>query len=87
MVRNLLICLAVLVVMGPLRRPLLSVWRVVIPLAVGGIGGFVLVSRFMQGAPAWMMIAGPVFGAFMFGGAIMEGIDDILGPPRRDKDA
>ena len=72
-----------LLIIGPLRRPLLSQWRLVLPLAIGGtVGWFVIHSKHFLGAPGWMMIVGPVFAGLILGGTIKQGIDEILGPPK-----
>ncbi len=85
----ILITAAVLLLMliaGPLRKPMFSVWRMTFPLIIGGIVGFVIVNKFMSGAPAWMKIAGQVMAAFMIGGAIRELLATVF-PQRRDTDA
>ena len=83
MIRFLLITVALLLVIGPFRRHLLSAWRLVLPLAIGGGVGFFLVqSRRFIGAPGWLLWVGPVFCAFVIGGAIQEWIDDLM-PPRK----
>jgi len=71
---------------GPLRKPMFSVWRMTFPLIIGGIVGFVIVNKFMSGAPAWMKIVGQVMAAFMIGGAISELLATVF-PQRRDSDA
>lgn len=70
--KTLIILLVILLVIGPLRRPLLSAWMIILPLTVGSILGYIIVTRFMSGVPSWMLIVGPVFGAFMLGPAIIE---------------
>ena len=86
MIRYLLFAAAFLLIIGPLRRPLFSAWRLVLPLIIGGIAGHVIVSRFMPGAPAWMKIVGPLMATFMIGGAIRELLATVF-PQRRDTDA
>jgi len=75
-----------LLIAGPLRKPMFSVWRMTFPLIIGGIVGFVIVNKFMSGAPAWMKIVGQVMAAFMIGGAISELLATVF-PQRRDSDA
>lgn len=57
-------------------------WRFVVPAALGGIVGLILAAMFVGigGAPAWMMIAGPVLGFFVIGVAGKQQLDDIFGP-------
>jgi hypothetical protein len=87
----ILLAAIVLLLLGPLRRRLLfpfltAWWRTVIPLVAGGIVGHVVVSRFMRGAPPWMMLVGPFMGAFGIGGAIRELLANTF-PERRERNA
>lgn len=74
--KTLIVLLVILLIIGPLRKPLLSLlsawWMIILPLALGSIIGCVAMRRFMPYAPRWLLIAGPLFGAFMFGTAIVE---------------
>jgi len=61
-----------LLLLGPLRRrflfPLLSAWRIVIPVAGGFIAGSVLAGMMVSlGAPAWMLVFGLLAGVFIIG--------------------
>ena len=70
-------------IIGALRRRFFAAWRTITPLIAGAIIGSLLSAKFVQaGAPAWMMIVGPVFAAFVVGGALNQGLNDIF-PPRR----
>lgn len=86
MVRYLLIIGALLVIAGPLRRPVLSAWRPLLSLIIGGLIARIIVLQLMAGSPRWMATIGPLIGAFVIGGAIRELLGDVL-PPRKDKDA
>lgn len=68
----LIILLAVLLIIGPLRKPLLAAWMITLPLTLGSIIGYIAVTRLMHGAPGWMLFVGPVLGAFIFGPVIIE---------------
>ena len=46
MVRIALIVLGVLLLAGPLRRPILSVWWAIVPYGAAGIIGYVIVLDF-----------------------------------------
>ena len=72
MIKILFGTFALLLIAGPLRKPLLAQWRVAVPLAAGAIIGFIVVAKLMPGAPGWMLFVGPVFGAFTFGPAVVE---------------
>ena len=87
MVRILLIIGAVLVVTGPLRRPILGAWKFLVSAFVGGIVGVLVVGRLIHGAPPWMMVAGPVFMAIVFGNLGRELLDDMFGRGGRNGDA
>lgn len=77
----LLIGVALLLV-GPLRRPILSAWRFVLPAVVAGIAGFVLAAMFVNaGAPAWMMVFSPIIAVFVIGTAGKKWFDQNF-PPR-----
>ncbi len=86
MVWILLIAFLILLVTGPMRRPIILAWRSLVPLILGGIVGHIVVTRFMPGAPPWMTIVGPAMSAFMIGGAISELLATVF-PQRRDRDA
>jgi len=87
MIRYLLFAAVLLLIVGRLRRPLLSAWRLVLPLSIAGIIGWCIVNsgRFMC-APSWMKIVGPLMAALMVGGPIYGFLRDNF-PSRRDKDA
>lgn len=77
----LLIAVGVVLLMaGPLRKRFLAAWRFTLPAVASGILGFVLAGMFVKaGAPAWMMIVGPVIAALMIGGAGKKWFDDNVG--------
>jgi len=54
-------------------------WRNLVALSFGTVAGFAAVGM-MHGAPAWMMLFGPVVGAFVVGGGVRELIDCIFPP-------
>lgn len=76
--KTLIMLLVILLVVGPLRKPLLSAWKITLPLAVGSVIGYIVVTRLMYGVPGWMLIVGPFFGAFLLGSAIKE-LFDMMG--------
>ena len=76
--KTLIMLLFVLLIIGPLRKPLLSAWKITLPLTVGSVIGYIIVTRYMYGVPGWMLIVGPFFGAFLLGPAIKE-LFDMMG--------
>jgi len=82
MIRFIIITAAVLLVLGPLRKRLLSAWRFIIPAIVGAIGGFVLAAKCVSlgAAPPWVIIFVPIFGAVMGGSVGKKWIDENIGP-------
>ena len=87
MIRYLLFAAVLLLIVGRLRRPLLSGWRLVLPLSIAGIIGWCIVNngRFM-GAPSWMKIVGTIMAALMIGGPVYEFLRDNF-PSGRGRDA
>ena len=87
MIRYLIFVAVLLLIVGRLRRPLLSAWQLVLPLSIAGIIGWYIVNsgRFVD-APSWIKIVGPLMVAFMIGGPIYEFLRNNF-PPRRDRDA
>ena len=84
MIRILLLVGVLLLLVGPLRRPFFSAWRLSLPLVGGAVvGGLIACYMVKQGAPTWIMLVGPVLGAVALGGAAKELLDDVFGPKGR----
>jgi hypothetical protein len=57
-----------LLIAGPLRKPLLASWRTTLPVIAGGFLGFSFAVVFVRfGAPAWTLILGPLAGVLIIG--------------------
>lgn len=84
----LIIIVVALLLLGPLRRrllfPFLSAWRTVVPVIGSGVVGFVLAAMFVNaGAPAWMMVFGPIIAIFMIGTAGKRWFDQNFPPKEK----
>jgi hypothetical protein len=77
MMKILLGVFTLLMVAGPLRKPLIEAWRIVVPLAAGAIIGLIVVVKLMPSASGWMMIARPLRGAAIICTAVKEFFDNI----------
>jgi len=79
----LLIVLALLIV-GPLRKWLLSSWRTIVPVLAGGLVGFVIAVKLVSsGAPAWMLVFGPLAGVFLIGSEGRNWLYDSFPPEKK----
>ena len=83
----LIVITTLLLLIGSTRRRILAAWRLIVPLAIGGMVGLPVARMLVNsGAPPWMMIVGPICAAFMIGGALNQGLDEILGPSKKKRD-
>lgn len=81
-----ILIIVLLVLLGPLRKrflfPLLVAWRTVVPVTAGFITGAIAAAVLVgAGAPAWLIIFGPVAGALIIGSAGRQWFQDNF-PPR-----
>jgi len=82
MIRFLIITAVLLLIIGPLRRRLLSASRFIIPAVLGGVIGFIAAAVFVGtgAAPGWLIIIFPFISACMIGSAGKKWIDENFGP-------
>jgi len=78
MVRVLLICVAALVITGPLRRPILVHWKVMTCCVLGGVLSHAYACRVMAGSTEWERLAFTLFMAFVLGPLGAELVDAFL---------
>lgn len=81
---KLLIVLVILLLLaGPLRRPLLRSWMLILPFIIGGIIAWPIVIKHMSGsATTPMIIIGFIFAGLVIAGTIKQFIDETMRPPR-----
>jgi len=81
-----IVVILLLVAAGPLRRPLLSVWWISLPAALGACVGLVLgIVMIGRAAPAWIVPVAVLGGALMAIGVLRDWFDDNVDPPGRGK--
>jgi hypothetical protein len=72
--------LAVIVILGPLRRAFLRRWRFNVPAVLAGFASWLIVSNIMSSHdPWWMPWAVGVFVALGAGAAVREWLDEVFG--------
>lgn len=72
-----IIIIAAILLIGPLRRPFLNNWRTIVPLIFGMIVGGILACMFINvGWPGWYIFFGPVAGALSIGSAGKKWLDE-----------
>jgi hypothetical protein len=77
--RWLLFFFGVLLVLGPLRRPLLRAWRFTLPAALGAAGSWLALTTVMRPDEAWLVYALPPFVAVGAAVALRPLLDDLFG--------
>ncbi len=81
--RTALVIAVLLLLLGPLRRPVLGAWKFVLPATAGTIAGLALARLFVSaGGPAWLLWFAPVLFGLQLGAAGKAWLDRTLGPPR-----
>jgi hypothetical protein len=84
MVSVLFLVIVLLLLLGPLRRRFVRVWRFVLTAFLAGLVGYAVAVPFVScGSPRWLLTFGFFAAALILGPLGKKWLDDNLGPPRQ----